>query len=169
MKKYHCPLFVILIALLLFSACTPAPKLSPMQMRQITTKMFESDYENTYRATLTVLQDQSYVIKNTDMASGLILASVDRKTSGGSQVLQVLLVGFVPDKGTEIEVSCVVNKLNETSTELRINIQEVKYGQSSVLSGTGKQDTKQIYDPKIYENLFNDIQLEIKRREAIKK
>jgi len=169
MKKYSCPLFVLTIGLLSFSACTAAPKLSPMQARQITTKMFESGYENIYRATLTVLQDQGYVIKNTDMASGLILASVDRKKSGGSQFFQALMVGYVPNKGTEIELSCVVNKLNETSTELRINIQEVKYGQSSVFSGSGKQDTKQIYDPKVYENLFNDIQLEVKRREAINK
>ncbi len=87
-------------------SCQVQPKLSPMQKRQITTRMFECDYECGYRASLTILQDQGYVIKNTDMDSGLILASVDRKTSGGSQVLQALLLGYVSDKGTDVETLC---------------------------------------------------------------
>jgi len=59
-------------------ACTPEPQLSPMQVRQITTKLFDSDYETVYRACLTVLQDQGYIIKNTDMDSGLIVASITK-------------------------------------------------------------------------------------------
>jgi len=150
-----------------FIRCVPEPELAPMQKRQLTTKLFECSYENTYRAALTVLQDQGYIIKNTDMASGLILASVDRETPTGDQIAQYLLVGFEWSKGTEIEVSCVVNKLSNTSSEIRINIQEVKYGQSSWLSGTSKQSSKQIYEPRLYQNIFNQITLEIKRREAI--
>jgi hypothetical protein len=147
--------------------CTPEIQLSPMQKRQITTRLFEGNYENAFRASITVLQDQGYVIKNTDMASGLILATVDRQTATVNQVAQILLLGFAFDKGTEVEVSCVVNRLNEFSSEIRINIQEVKYGQSSWLSGTSKQNSKQVYDPRLYQNIFNEISLEIKRREAL--
>jgi hypothetical protein len=32
----------------------------------------------------------------------------------------------------------MVNKLSEKSSEVRINIQEMKYGQSSIFRGTGK-------------------------------
>jgi len=160
---------LLIFSLLILISCTPKPKLSPMQVRQITTKMFESDYETCYRATLTVLQDQGYVIKNTDMETGHILASVDRQTKGGSQFLQALFTGYVSDKGTEYELSAMVDKLSETSTELRINIEKVKYGQSSKFSGTGKQSSKRIYDAKLFQDLFNDIGIEIKRREAMKR
>lgn len=157
----------ISIAVILLTSCRTEPQLSPMQKRQLTTKMFRCNYENAYRATLTVLQDQGYVVKNTDMDSGLIVANVDRATSDGSKVAQALLFGYVPDKGTEVEVSCLVNKLSNTSSEVRINIQEVKYGQSSFFSGTGKQNSKQIYKPQLYYSLFNEILIEIKRREAM--
>ena len=139
-----------------------------MQVRELTTKLFESDYETVYKSTLTVLQDQGYVIKNTDMAAGLILGTADRKTAFGSQLFSALMLGFVAHKGTDIEVSCMCNKINDTSTELRMNVQEAKYGQSSVYSGTSKTDSNLIRDPKIYKALFDQIAVEVKRREAIK-
>lgn len=144
--------------------CASGPQLSQMQIRQITTKMIEGSYENVFRATMTILQDQGYVIKNTDMNSGLIVANIDRETSGGSQFMQALFLGRITDKNTVIEVSATVNKLNEENQELRLNLQETNY------SGSGaKQNIKQIYDEKVYQNLFNEITLEVKRREAMNK
>jgi len=162
-------LSVLILSSLILTSCTPAPKLSPMQIRQITTRMYETDYETCYRATLTILQDQGYVIKDTDMETGHILARVDRQTKGGSQFMQALFLGFVSDKGSEYELSAMVDKLSETATEIRVNIEKVKYGQSSKFSGTGKQSSKRIYDAKLFQDLFNDIGVEIKRREAMRK
>jgi hypothetical protein len=162
----------LIVGLMTFSfiSCATGPKLSPMQVRELTTKLFENaDYETVFRATITVLQDQGYVIKNTDMASGLILGYADRKTSTLSQVTQAAFLGYVSDKGTDVEASCMVNKISDTSTEIRINVQEAKYGQSNVFSGTSKQNTKILRDPKIYKNLFDQIQVEILRRQAMKK
>ena len=150
-----------------FINCATTPQISSMQARQITTRMLNGSYENVFRATLTVLQDQGYVIKNTDMNSGLIVARADKSTAGGSQFMQALFVGYVYDKGTEIEVSCMVNKINDGSQELRINIIEAKVGQSSAWSGSSKQDVKTIYDEKIFQELFNQITVEVKRREAL--
>lgn len=169
-KRYLLPLLLVAISLTFFNCGgSSKPKLSPMQIRELTTKMFESDYETVFRSTLTVLQDQGYVIKNTDMAAGLILGYADRKTAFGSQLFSALMLGFVAHKGTDIEVSCMVNKNSDTSTELRMNVQEAKYGQSSVYSGTSKTDSTLIRDPKIYKALFDQIGVEIKRREAMKK
>ena len=159
--------FYFIIIILFGVSCAPTVQLSPMQVRQITTRLIEGSYENIFRATLTVLQDQGYVIKNTDMNSGLIVGNVDRAADGGSQFVQALFLGYVSDKGTEVEASCMVNKINDTSSEVRINIQEVKYGQASKWSGTSKQNSKQIYDEKIYQELFNQITVEVKRREAM--
>jgi len=167
MITFQTKAFVLGSVLVCGLACTPTVQLSPMQKRMITTKRFECNYENAFRACLTVLQDQGYIIKNTDMDSGLIVANVDRQTSAGSQVAQVLFLGYAFDKGTEVEVSCVVNKLSESSQDIRLNIQEVKYGQSSWLSGTSKNSSKQILEPRIYQSLFNEIVVEVKRREAL--
>lgn len=156
--------FSIFLLLTFLVGCAAGPQLSQMQIRQLTTKMIEGSYENVFRATMTILQDQGYVIKNTDMNSGLIVANIDRETSGGSQFMQALFLGRITDKNTVIEVSATVNKLNEENQELRLNLQETNY------SGSGaKQNIKQIYDEKVYQDLFNQITLEVKRREAMNK
>jgi len=164
---YRITIILLVLFAIIFVGCAAGPKLSPIQIRQITTKLINGAYEETYRSALTVLQDQGYILKNTDMESGLIIAQVDRATSGGSQFVQALFSRYVSDIGTNIEVSCVVNKLSNTHTEIRINIQETKYGQSSICSGTSKQKVKQIYDSELYRNLFFEMELEVKRRQAI--
>ena len=113
---------------------------------------------------MTVLQDQGYVIKNTDMESGLIVADVDRETSSGSQFMQALFSGSISDKNTVIEVSATLNKLNDTNQELRLNIQETNYTSSGKVN-----DINHIYDEKVYQDLFNQIIVEVKRREAMNK
>ncbi len=153
--------FILLTFLI---GCATGPQLSQMQIRQITTKIIEGSYENVFRATMTILQDQGYVIKFTDMNSGLIVANIDRETSVGSQIFQALLVGDVYDKNTVIEISATINKLNDQSQEVRLNIQETTYSASGA-----KQNINQIYDAEVYQKLFNEITLEVKRREAMNK
>jgi hypothetical protein len=156
--------FLIVTCALGFSGCaTSETNLSPMQKRQITTRQIEGSYENVYRAAMTVLQDQGYVVKNTDMASGLIVANVDRETSKSSQFWQAALLGAVYDKGTFVEATITVAKINETLQELRMSLQETRYNQFG-----GKTDIKQIVDPKIYDALANEIIVEVKRREVLK-
>ncbi len=166
-QMYRITMIILVLFAIIFVGCAARPKLSPIQIRQITTKLINGTYEETYRSALTVLQDQGYIIKNTDMESGLIMAQVDRATSGGSQFVQALFSGYVSAKGTDIEVRCVVNKLSNTNTEIRVNIQETKYGQSSFWGGTSKQKVKQIYGSELFRNLFFEIEREVKRRQAI--
>lgn len=167
MGKKHKVIILLLFIIFLLSGCATAPKLSPMQKRAITTRIIEGGYDNIFRSILTVLQDQGYIIKNTDMNTGLITSTIDRETAFGSQFAQALFFGYVADKGSEIDVSVMVNKVNESKSEVRINMQEAKYGQSSKWSGSSKQNVKQILDTEIYNSLFNEIQIEVKRREAL--
>ncbi len=161
---------LIIACLFVVGGCaTTKSALSPMQKRHITTKMIEGSYEDAYRATLTVLQDQGYIVKNTDMSSGLIVATADRSTSSGSQVMQSIFFGHVKNKGSEIETTCMLNKLSEKTSEIRMNIREVVYGQNSSWGSSTKQNVTQIYNEKMYQNLFNEIFLEVKRREALNK
>lgn len=167
MKKYRTTAIITIAVMMFFVGCAVQPQLSPAQKRQITTRLFDTGYETAYRSILTVLQDQGYIIKNTDMNTGLINATIDREAGTGSQVAQAVLLGYVADKGSEMDASFMVNKISDTKTEVRLNIQEAKYGQTSAWSGSGKQNVKQILDPGIYNQIFNEIQTEIKRREAM--
>lgn len=156
--KYGLPLALCIIGM----GCAASSKLSPMQFRQISTRMIEGSYENVFRATMTVLQDNSYIIKQTDMDAGLITAEVNREASGGSQFMQALFTGEVYEKGTLVEASAVVGKISETSTEVRIIVQEKKYSGHG-----GTTSVKQLKDAQIYKKLFDQIVVEVKRREAI--
>lgn len=158
---------LILSPFSIFVGCAVHPQLTPMQKRQITTRIIDSTYELVFKATLTVLQDQGYIIKNTDLQTGLISATASRETGGGDQFMQALFLGYVADKGSDMDVSFMINKINESTTEVRLNIQESKFGQYSKWSGTSRTNVKQIYDPEIYNSLFNDIKTEVKRIEAI--
>lgn len=164
MKKLAVSFIVIILFL---SGCATAPKLSPMQKRQITTRVIEGSYETVYQSILTVLQDQGYIIKNTDMRTGLISANIDRESSTGSQAVQALFLGYVSNKGSVIDASIMVNKINNDKSEVRINMQESQYGQNSSWGGTSKQNVETIYDKEIYGSLFNEIQIEVKRRNAL--
>ena len=147
---------------LLGSGCASRANLSPMQKRQITTHQIEGSYENVYRAAMTVLQDQGYVVKNTDMASGLIVASVDRETSKSSQFWHEFLLGEVWDEGTFIESTITVETINDSLQEIRISLQETRYTRYG-----GKTDIKQLVTPAVYQELANQITVETKRREAL--
>jgi coproporphyrinogen III oxidase len=142
--------------------CAASSQLSPMQFRQISTRPIEGSYENIFRATMTILQDNSYIIKQTDMEAGLIMSEVNREASGGSQFMQALFTGEVFDKGTVVEASAVVSKISETTSEVRITIQEKKYS-----SRGGTTSVKQLENAEIYKKLFDQIVVEVKRREAM--
>lgn len=152
-------MLVCAIALLGSGCASSSANLSPMQKRQITTHQIEGSYENVYRAAMTVLQDQGYVVKNTDMASGLIVANVDRETSESSQFWRALWI----DKGTFIEATITVGTINDSLQEIRISLQLTRYNRYD----GGKTDIKQLVNPAVYQELANQITVETKRREAL--
>jgi hypothetical protein len=154
------PVFIILAGL--FYGCASSPQLSPMQIRQITTRMIEGSYDTVFRATMTTLQDQGYIIKNTDMNSGLIVANVDRESTMKEQFLQALMSDDGVVKHTVVEVSATVNNLNDSSQEVRINIQETHFSEYGE-----KLHVKQIHDETVFHTIFNEILVEVKRREAM--
>ena len=162
--KFHSlsSLMLVCVIALLGSGCASRANLSPMQKRQITTHQIEGSYENVYRAAMTVLQDQGYVVKNTDMASAPIVANVDRETSKSSQFWQAFWTVDV-DKGTFIEATITVGTINDSLQEIRISLQETRYSRYD----GGKTDIKQLVNPAAYQELANQITVETKRREAL--
>jgi len=165
MKKIIFTFAMMLILGAVFMAgCATTPQMTSMQKRQLTTRNVESSYENAFKATMTVLQDNDYIVKDTDMASGLIVAEVNRESSGISQFFQAMgsSHGEIANKGTVIECSATVGKLNDKNSEVRLLIQEKVYSNTG-----GTTSVKQIMDEKVYSALLNGIIVEAKRREAL--
>lgn len=164
MKKW---LLVFLAALCVFmvGCSNVTPQLSQMQIREMTTKEIQADFKTTFKATMSVLQDQDYIIENTDFDSGLIVAEkeANKETTAGD-VLMVLFVDMRHRRSGKVRVSATVTEITKETTKLRINIQE-----KNVTKGTfnsGSEDIINIQDKQIYDTLFNQISTEVERIKA---
>ena len=146
MKKW---LFYLLagLSILLIGCSNSTPQLSQMQIREMTTKEIQADFKTTFKATMSVLQDQDYIIGNTDFNSGLIVAEkeVNKETTAGD-VLMTIFVDPRHNRNGKVKVSATVASVSDNVTKLRINIQ----------------------DKRVYEVLFNQISTEVERMKAMK-
>ncbi len=102
-------------------------KLTTQQRRQITTQLIQGSYEDIYRATMAVLQDRNCVVKKTNMKTGLIFAKEESGEVGGDVLM--LIGGLFGETTTTddvrvLEIGCVLTKVDDTASQLRINIQE---------------------------------------------
>jgi len=164
-------------------------KLTTQQRRQITTQLIQGSYEDIFAATMTVLQDRNCVIKKTDMNTGLIFAkeevgsetpAVEKAANVAVGILGAMgatIMGFdiesrSTDDVTLVEIGCVVSKIDDTASQLRVNTQEstLTIEETGTLWNKEKEyklRTQPIYAAAYYRKLFNEITVEVKRREAI--
>lgn len=158
--------FVVVISTF-FIGCVSAPKapLSQMQIREMTVKEIQSDAKTVFKATMTILQDQGYIIQNTDFNSGLIVAEkeANKETTAGD-VLTVLFVDPKHRRTAVVKISATISEVSDKVSKLRLNIQEKEHEESS--HGTGKNTTTNIQDKEIYTSLFNAIRTEVERIKA---
>lgn len=156
MKKF---LLTFLFGILfIFGGCVNSqPKLSQMQLREITSKEISGDYKTVFKATLSILQDQNYIIKNSDLDTGLISCEKFTETE---DISMILLYG----SNSEIHISAIINSINKNTTKIRLNIQE-----SIIIDGGfGQKKTFFITNREIYDSLFNQIKVEVERLKALK-
>lgn len=157
MLKKLAVIAVLGINIFALSGCLPEP-LTPMQKRQITTRVMDAKFSTAFKATMTILQDHGYIIKQSNADSGLINAEISKQDDS---ILFQMFADEQSTKGSFVELSAIVSELNPTTSEVRINIQEKTYnkaGQTNSIS--------QLYDTETFQTLFNDITVEIKRLQA---
>lgn len=160
MKRFY----LFLVFLFIFVGCTSSqPKLSQMQIREITTKEIQGDYKTVFKSAMSVLQDQEYIIENTDFNSGLIVCTkeVNPDMSAGD-VMMVLFVDMRHSRAAKIKVSATINEINDKVTSVRLNIQEIKVESGSF--GNKKENIINLQNKEIYDQIFNQIRVEAERR-----
>ena len=143
------------------------PQLSQMQIREMSTKEIQADFGTTFRATMAVLQDQDYIIENTDINSGLIVAEKEvNKDYSAGYVLMKIFIDMRYNKTGKIKISATVSSVNNNITKLRLSIREQNISRGTF--GTTKETTTNVQEKKIYEILFNQISTEVERMKAMK-
>ncbi|WP_338964951.1 hypothetical protein [Fusobacterium nucleatum] len=166
MKKW---LFYLLagLSILLIGCSNSTPQLSQMQIREMTTKEIQANFKTTFKATMSVLQDQDYIIENTDFNSGLIVAEkeVNKETTAGD-VLMTIFVDPRHNRNGKVKVSATVASVSDNVTKLRINIQEKNIRRGTF--GSVDETITNIQDKRVYEVLFNQISTEVERMKAMK-
>lgn len=157
MKKF----FTVLVGLMLLvlTGCTSStPTININQRNEMRTRIIEADYNTTYKALMTTLENQGYTIDNTDMNTGLITASASRDTHSAWSAALTGQTGVATFK-----ISCNLTKLNTKNTRVRINAREEVITRQGLYT---RDSAKEIDDVEIYNNLFNELKLEVARFKA---
>ena len=141
MKRY----ILFLPILFILTSCGVSQKvLSPTEIKMMTTKQFEANYDLVFSSAISLLQSEGFLINNTDKTTGLITANkqIDNKNAD----LQMFLIGTATEAST-----------SQASFS--------SYNQYSGKSTTNKNSM--VEDATIYANWFNNLRSEIERRKAL--
>lgn len=152
MKK----IFYVLTTLLLFFtlSCTSAtPTLTKEQYREYTTRVINSDYKTVFKSVLSVLQDQKYIIQNSDFNNGLINAERESKLNDS-------LVDVIEERRSNMKASFLLSEKEPKKTNVRVTLQESKKVYDANFS-YNVIDVVNIQKKEVYDNIFNEINKEI--------
>lgn len=157
MKIY---LSISVLSLFLLVGCETTsipPAMTPIEIRTIQTRSFESDYNITFRSVVSVFQDLGYTIKSAELSTGFIQADGVSDSNealkfwlGATETTQTKATGFVEEIGGKISV----------------RISFVKSVESSTAYGANDRSETQILDVAIYQNAFERIENAIFVRSA---
>src|SRR5690606_11842374 len=126
------------------------------------------DQDVVFKAIISLLQSESYIVERADKETGLINASkrIENKNAG----LQRALIGSSKDANTS-KAMFYVEAINSERTEVKITMYEGSESTSNGYWGNVNKDIKEkmIYEPQVYQGWFNSLQAEIERRKALMK
>jgi len=120
-------------------------QLTALQRRTLETKDLEGKYEDAFKATVQVLQDEGYIINNADFKSGVIQGETGIKQD---------FWGIMRNS----EVTATLEKFGENTVKERISFVNKK--KSSSQYGTQENSTR-VEDPDLFQRIYNNIQKEM--------
>ncbi len=149
-----------LLPLLFLVSCASIPQFTPQQRRALQLRTFEHSYNSVFRSIKNILQDDGYIILNQDFKGGHILASKEKDNSD-SATLNTILFGYGNWRtGTVFQISFNIEEIQKNLVETRLTILEQTKRQLGAHSG------KEIVNPQIYKSIYNQLNIELKRRSA---
>lgn len=146
MKKITRLLTLALLASLVSCMVAPKSTKSPLELQAIQAKEFDTTKKVAFAATLSVLQDQGYIIGSASLETGLI--SGKSPTESSNQ--------FFYREMTDVKVTAFVEEITAGRTKIRLN-----FVNSTSRSGAYGQRSDQDYpieDAALYQGTFSSIQ-----------
>lgn len=123
------------------------------EIKAMTMKQFDNSFEDVYKSALSLLQSEQFSIEQTDINTGLIIATKNVYTKKRASLLKVVFM---------------VDKLNNTLTEVKVT---ANAGEEKKSDNGYRQKIKKIEgmvdDAEFYNEWFNKLQVEIARRQAL--
>lgn len=164
MKKV---LLLLCNVVLLSSCATQMITKSPVEVRMMTTKQFESDQDMVFKSIISLLQSESYIVDQADKETGLINAS--KRIENQNAAAQRFWLGVSKDANTS-KAMFYVEEINDSVTEVKISMYEGSESSQNGYWGQVNKSNKEqmIYEPKIYQEWFMSLQAEIERRKAMR-
>jgi len=141
---------LLLPVLMAVSCAAPQPELSGLEAQELQARIIETDKRTVFNASVSVLQDAGYVLRNADYETGLITAAGQTKDNTN-------LFGVLASTSSSVQTtaSVFVEPWNRNGTRIRVSFVEAErmsgqYGQSTNSDHT-------IYSAEVYRNFFNEL------------
>ena len=146
--------FLALLLIIFFVGCAPTSELTALQRRAFEARDLEGSFEDAFKATVQVLQDEGYIIKNADFQSGVI--------QGETGIKQDFLGGTMHNS----EVTATLEQFGENTVKERIVI--VNKVKDSSRYGTFENSSR-VEDPQFFQRIYDSIQKEMFVRKNLSK
>ncbi len=148
------------LALVVSFACEHTPEWTPQQRRAMQTRTFKTPYRSVFLAIKDILQDDGYQIKSQDYRGGLIVAQKDIDKT--KKLFGFFVIEGDPDEetGAAYQVSFNLERVGKGNIETRLTISGITTHRN------GRHSAKEVVEPKTYQAIYRNLQLEIKRRQA---
>ncbi len=157
---------LFLVITILLTSCISHKTLTPTEIKIMTTKQYEENYDLVFSSALSLIQSEGFLITNTDKSTGLINANkqIDNKNAGW----QMALVGTAKEASTA-QLTFFIQQLNDHLTEVKMTIYEGSVTSSTGSWGIKNTSTKNnmVEDAEVYATWFNNLGAEIGRRKAL--
>lgn len=109
----------ILISFVGCAAMMGEQPMTPQEAKQLTTRTYDTTYDNLFQSVITALQESSYIVTQTDKGSGLINANYEAKAGVFSKAL-------IGDVSGRTEVSASIRKISDNQQELRLQFRSIR-------------------------------------------
>ena len=154
-------IFCSLVFLFIIS-CSTTKQLTPTEMKAISTKQFDANYDVVFRSAVSLLQSEGFLVEHTDIETGLINASkrIENKKFGYQEAASTSKVAFY------------IDKINNNVTEVKLTIYEgsqMKWNNYNMYTGVNQQTKNKesiVQDAAIYQTWLYNLRTEIERRKA---
>jgi hypothetical protein len=148
MKKWC---FAMLLTIM--SAGCATTQLTALQRRTLESRDLEGKYDDAFKATVQVLQDEGYIIKNADFRSGVIQGETGIKQDFWGMM-------------RNLEVTATLEQFGENTVKERISF--VTKNKLSSQYGTQENSTR-VENPELFQRIYDDIQKEMFVRQNLNK